>query len=100
MVARLLQEPLKLTQENHPENAVPAEKQPTVGLGGMVGIGVLCSLAGMVLGSAALSTSFMAQGPAEVLSVALLIALAVSLLGGWIGAIYWMCREEAARHES
>ena len=35
MVARLMtaQEPVKLTQQNHPENIIPPEKEPTLTLG-------------------------------------------------------------------
>jgi|SRR6185503_7463065 len=102
MVARLApeKEPLKLTQENHPENAEPVEKLPTVSLASTVGIGALCSLGGMTLGSAALSTAFQADGPWEVISLIPLVATLVCLLGGWMGAFFWMCREESSKRES
>src|SRR5687767_7293319 len=101
MLARMIptQEPVKLTAENHPENAKPVEKMPTMGLASIVGIGALCSLAGMTLGSAALSSAFMADGPWEVVSLIPLVAMLVSLLGGWIGAFFWMCREESTTRE-
>jgi len=96
MVVRWMptQEPMKLTQENHPENAKPKEKNPGMSLAYVVGIGALCSLGGMTLGSAALSSTFMAEGRGELVSMIPLVALLVSLLGGWMGAFFWMCREE------
>lgn len=103
MVARLMatQEPLKLTQENHPENAPePAAKKPTVSLGSMIGICALCGIAGMTLGSGALSTCFMADTSGEVVTMIPLVAMAVALFGGWIGAFFWMCREESCKKES
>ena len=101
MVARLAptQAPLKLTQENHPENAKPKEKLPTVSLTSTIWIGILCSLAGMTLGSAALSSTFLADGPWETVSMIPLVAMLVALLGGWMGAFFWMCREEATKKE-
>jgi flagellar basal body-associated protein FliL len=99
MVARLMptQEPLKLTQENHPENAKPEEKLPTVSLASTICIGALCSLAGMTLGSAALSSTFLADGPWNTISMIPLVATLVSLIGGWMGAFFWMFRDEAAK---
>lgn len=101
MVVRLApeKESLKLTRENHPENAKPVEKLPTVSLASTVWIGALCSLAGMTLGSAALSSALMADGPWEVISLIPLAATLVCLLGGWMGAFFWMCREESSRRE-
>ena len=101
MVARLapMHESLKLTQENHPENAAPQEKLPTVSLASTVLIGALCSLAGMTLGSAALSTAFMADGPWEVVTLIPLVATLVCLTGGWMGAFFWMCRDEATHRK-
>lgn len=98
MVARL-QEPLKLTQENHPENAKPKEPLPTMSLPSVIGIGALCSLGGMALGSAALSSTFMADGPWNTISMIPLVAMLVALLGGWMGAFFWMCREETSKRE-
>jgi len=101
MVARM-QEQLKLTQENHPENAVeePREKAPTVSLGSMVAISALCGLVGMTFGSAALSTAFMADTAVEVYSMIPLVATGAVFLCGWVGAFFWMCREEAAKRGS
>lgn len=101
MVARLMpaQTPVTLTQENHPENRVEpeTEKQPTLTLGSAVGIGALCSLIGMTLGSAALSTAFQADTVWEVIFLLPLVGTAVCLLGGWIGAFFHMVRSDAAQ---
>jgi hypothetical protein len=101
MVARLTpaQIPVTLTQENHPENQIQAEteKQPTLSLASAVGIGALCSLVGMTLGSAALSTAFQADTKWEVIFLLPLVGTAVSLLGGWIGAFFHMIRADAGK---
>jgi hypothetical protein len=88
-------EPLRLTQENHPENAVTAATSSPTGLAATIFLSCLCGLIGLVFGSAALSTAFMADTPYELLSVLPLILLAVCILGGWVGAFFWMVREEA-----
>jgi len=99
MVARLMptETPVTLTQENHPENRVDVETepQPTLSLASAVGIGALCSLVGMTLGSAALSTAFQADTKWEVIFLLPLVATAVSLLGGWMGAFFHMVRSDA-----
>ena len=99
MVARLMptQEPVKLTQENHPENAKPEEKPATVSLASTIWFGALCSLAGMTLGSAALSSTFLADGPWNTVSMIPLVATLVALIGGWMGAFFWMFRDDAAQ---
>ena len=98
MVARLapLQTPLKLTPENHPENAPvePVEQPTTVSLASVVGIGSLCSLVGMTIGSAALSTSFFDGDFREVACMLPLVATAAALLGGWVGAFFYMVRSD------
>jgi hypothetical protein len=100
MVARLMpaQESMKLTRENHPENSPVQEKEPTLTLGASIGISVVSALAGATLGSAALSTAFLVDTPWHVASLIPMVAAGVSILGGWIGAFFWMCREEAAKH--
>lgn len=99
MVARLTDAPLKLTQENHPENAVePAAQPPTVGLGAMVAICALCGLIGMAFGTAALSSCLAFGEPLHVASMLPLVIMVVCILSGWAGAFFWMCREEKGRH--
>ena len=96
MEARMIQtrEYVKLTQENHPENAVPATpKLPTVGLGAMIAISSFCGLIGMIFGAGMLSTAFLADGKGEVVCLIPLVATAVMFLTGWVGAFFWMCRE-------
>ncbi len=86
-------EPVQVTRENHPENQQETQKLPTVSLAATVGIGALCSLVGMIFGAAAMSTSFMADNSFEVLSMIPLVATLASLIGGWMAAFFWMCRE-------
>jgi hypothetical protein len=103
MEARLFptREPVKLTQKNHPENAVePAPKAPALSLGGIIGICAFCGIVGAVFGAGMLSTAFLADGKGEVVCLLPLVGAAVALLTGWMGAFYWMCREEAAKHKS
>jgi hypothetical protein len=50
----------------------------------------------MIFGAASLSTAFTADGPGEVLSVLLLVAMGTCMLSGWLGAFFWMCRDEAS----
>ena len=101
MVARMIpapaQEPITLTSENHPENAVPEETQPTLTLASSIGICALSALGGMTLGSAALSTAFLMDAPWHVACLIPLVSMLVCIAGGWIGAFFWMCREEASR---
>ncbi len=103
MVARLVttETPLKLTQENHPENeSIAAEEvQPKASLAFTVGLGVLCGLVGMTVGSAALSTAFQSDSRWEVLTLIPLVATLVSILGGWIGAFCHMILSEASKKE-
>lgn len=102
MVARLTstQPVLKLTPENHPENA-PAlpetEPQPTFSLASTIGLGSLCALVGMTIGSMALSTAFLSENKLEVLFLLPLVGLAVSILGGWVGAFAHMVRSDSQR---
>jgi len=88
-----------LTQSNHPENVGAEAPPPRVSLGAAVGIAAFSSLVGMTFGSAALSTAFLAETRAELYSVLPMIATAVCFLGGWMGAFFYMCREEASKHE-
>jgi hypothetical protein len=99
MVARLTPAPVKLTQENHPENAVePAEKHPTVSLPAMIGFGALSGVIGMAFGSAALSSILAFDEPGHLLSMLPLVLALVAFLNGWVGAFFWMCREETERN--
>jgi hypothetical protein len=100
MMARVTfdHEPVTLTRENHPENQPEPAKLPTVSLAATVGIGALCSLVGMIFGSAGLSTCFMADTAWEVLSMVPLVATLAALIGGWVAAFFWMCREEASKN--
>ncbi|HLY74822.1 MAG TPA: hypothetical protein VKU80_11950 [Planctomycetota bacterium] len=95
------QTPLKLTQENHPENAPreAAEKQPTITLASAVGIGALSSLIGMTIGAAALSTSFQSSSRWEAISLLPLVGTAACILGGWIGAFFHMIRSDMSKAE-
>jgi hypothetical protein len=90
-------ERLKLTQENHPENApeVPIVKDPRVGLAPMIAICSFCGLVGMIFGAGMLSTAFLANGQGEVVCLIPLVVTAVCLLSGWVGAFFWMVRQEA-----
>jgi hypothetical protein len=100
MVARMIsaEAPAKLTQENHPENAVAeeiTEKPTTVSLASTVTIGALCSLVGMTLGSAALCTSFQTGTRLEVACLIPLVGTLVCIVGGWMGAFFHMIRSES-----
>lgn len=101
MVARTTptETPVTLTRENHPENAVePQEEKPTtVTLASTVCIGALCSLIGMTIGSAALSTSFQLSTFWEIVSIIPLVAATASLIGGWVGAFFYMVRSDASQ---
>lgn len=103
MVARLVttETPLKLTQENHPENEPIAseEVQPKASLAFTVGLGVLCGLVGMTVGSAALSTSFQSDSRWETLTLIPMVATLVSFLGGWIGAFCYMIRSDGSKKQ-
>ena len=99
MVARWTptQEPLKLTRENHPENAgLQAPPAPKNNLSASIALSCLSGLIGLVFGGAALSTAFMATTNYELLSVLPITFTAILILGGWVGAFFWMCREEQA----
>src|SRR5688572_22056552 len=100
MVARVTQAPVKLTQENHPENVVEqaqAEKQPTVSLPAMIGMGALCGVIGMAFGTGALSSILASGEPWQLVSMIPLVIALVAFLNGWAGAFFWMCREEAEK---
>ena len=91
----------KLTQENHPENAPEAPKDPTVSLWSIIAISALSGVVGMTFGTAALSSAMAADGPGEVVSLLPLVVTGVCILSGWLGAFFWMVREEASkRHGS
>ena len=104
MEARLIpaRDLLKLTKENHPENAppAPAATAPRIGLGPIIAICAFCGLVGMIFGAGMLSTAFLADGQGEVVSLIPLVATAVCLLSGWVGAFFWMVREEPSTKES
>lgn len=99
MVARMIptQEPIKLTAENHPENAPAEETQATLPLASSIGICALSALAGATLGGAALSTAFLMDSRWHVACLLPLVALLVAIAGGWIGANFWMCRDESSK---
>jgi hypothetical protein len=102
MVARTIpaETPITLTRENHPENAVEAEEKPTtVTLASTVFIGALCSLVGMTIGSAALSTAFQTSTFWEVVSMIPLVAATVALIGGWMGAFFHMVRTDMSKKD-
>lgn len=102
MVARTIpaETPITLTQENHPENAELKEKPTTVTLASTVGIGALCSLVGMTIGCAALSTAFKSDNGMEVVFLLPMVATAASLLGGWVGAFFHMVRSDAMKKDA
>jgi hypothetical protein len=89
---------LRLTQENHPENAPHAdvEEQPTSSLLSAIGIGALCSLIGMAIGSAALSTAFLSDNRWEAITLLPMVGTAVCILGGWVGAFVHMIRSDSS----
>lgn len=95
MVARTAPEILKLTQENHPENARPAAPQPSSTLGSTIAACIVSGLVGMTFGCAALSTAFLVDARWHVVSLLPLVIGGVCILGAWIGAFAWMCREGA-----
>jgi len=100
MVARLTPPPVKLTQENHPENAVePPPAQPTVSLFAMVGFSALCGVIGMAFGSAVLSSALVFDTPGHVASLIPLAVTLVAFLAGWAGAFFWMVQEEKMNHK-
>ena len=101
MVARLTPPPLKLTQENHPENMVePPAKQPTVSLPAMVAFGALSGVIGMAFGSAVLSSALAFDKPGHVASLIPLAVTVVAFLSGWAGAFFWMIQEEKTHPKS
>lgn len=101
MVARLLPSETSrtLTQENHPENAPEpgTEKESKFSLASIVGLGVLCSLIGMAIGAAALSTAFKSENWWEPITLIPLVAAAAGILGGWVGAFFHMIRSEPSK---
>lgn len=99
MVARMIapEEAVQVTREHHPENAVEPQKPATLTLGSSICVCMLSAVAGATLGSAALSTIFLMDERGHLLSMIPLVAAAVSILGGWIGAFFWMYRDEAAK---
>jgi hypothetical protein len=103
MVARSIPTgtPFTLTRENHPENiSEPQEKPATVKLGHTVFIGALCGVLGMTIGTAALSTALQSDNRWETIFLIPLVATTVSLLGGWVGAFFYMIRSDASQKES
>ena len=100
MVARLTPPPVKLTQENHPENFVePEEKLPTVSLAAMVGFSALSGVIGMAFGSAVLSSALAFDKPGHVASLIPLAVTVVAFLSGWAGAFFWMIQDEKKNHK-
>ncbi|MBI3856556.1 MAG: hypothetical protein HY293_12785 [Planctomycetes bacterium] len=102
MVARLIptQEPVTLNQANHPENAIPLAKDGAPGLGSTIAICALSGLIGATFGAAALSSAFLAGSPLDVLSLVPLTATVVVLMSSWVGAFYWMMKQDPDRHET
>jgi len=95
MVARLTPPPVKLTQENHPENFVePKETLPPVSLAAMVGFGAVSGVIGMAFGSAVLSSALAFDKPGHVASLIPLAVTVVAFLSGWAGAFFWMIQDE------
>jgi len=101
MVARLMTapEPVKLTLENHPENVIPPTKEPSLTLGSSIVACIISGLVGMTFGCAALSTAFLVDADWHVASLLPLVVMGTCFLGAWIGAFFWMCRDEAAKKE-
>lgn len=103
MVARLMptETPLKLTQENHPENAppTPVEKPPRFTVASTVALGALCSVVGMTIGSAAFSTSQQIGDRFEVACMVPLVATLCAILGGWVAGFFHMIRSESAHRQ-
>jgi len=101
MVARLMpaETPVKITPENHPENLPEStkEKETTVSLASTVGIGALCSLLGMTVGSAALSTAMLSDNRWEVITLIPMVGTAAAFLGGWVGAFFYMVRSDHSK---
>lgn len=102
MVSRLLprEVPVTITPENHPENApaVIEEKPTTITLASAVGIGALCSLVGMTIGTAALSTAMLSDSRWELICLLPMVCTAVALLGGWVGAFFYMVRSDNSKN--
>lgn len=98
MVARLLtsETPVKITQENHPENApkAPAEKPTTFSIAAAVSMGALCSLVGMTIGAAAFSTLQQTGTVWELICMIPLIATLCCFMGGWVGGFFHLIRSE------
>jgi hypothetical protein len=95
MVARTAPELMKLTQANHPENAIPeAPKAPST-LGSTICACIVSGLVGMTFGCAALSTAFLVDARWHVASLLPLVIGGVCILGAWIGAFAWMCGDGA-----
>ena len=47
--------------------------------------------------AAALSTAFLVDADYHVASLLPLVVMGTCFLGAWIGAFFWMCRDEAAK---
>jgi hypothetical protein len=99
MVARITpaETPITLTRENHPENVEEREKPTTVSLASTIGLGVLCSLVGMTIGAAALSTALQSDNRWEAATLIPLVAATAAILGGWVGAFFYMIRSDASK---
>jgi len=97
MVARTAPAPeLKLTQANHPENALPpAVPKKSSTLGSTIAACIVSGLVGMTFGCAALSTAFLVDARWHVASLLPLVIGGICILGAWIGAFAWMCGDGA-----
>lgn len=99
MVARVLEppQPGTFTQENHPGSVKEPALTPQTPLLRTIALCMLCGVIGMVVGSAGLSTAFLADGTAELIACIPIILTAVCILTGWVGAFSLMVREEPSK---
>lgn len=102
MVARMIPTPerIHLTEANHPENAPEVSKQPTLTLGSSICACIVSGLVGMTFGCAALSTAFLVDRDFHIASLLPLVITGAAILSAWIGAFFWMIREESAQRET
>lgn len=54
----------------------------------------------MTIGTAALSTALQSENRWEAIFLIPLVATTASLLGGWVGAFFYMIRSDASQKES
>jgi hypothetical protein len=97
MVARTIPapQPITLTRDNHPENALKPETPAANTLGPTIAICSASGLVGMTFGVASLASMRLDDGPWGMTGILPLVALGVVILTGWLGAFYWMCRQES-----